>query len=154
MYRSILTALALLLTSSWLSACAQWQELQQIGAPTPQQRAEKLETMLAAAGFKMLAADTPQKQNQLQSLPPLKLSYYVDQKSGKILYWMADPEFCHCLYHGSEQAYQNYQRLKLSERFAQQQQEVAEDSLAAAQMEQMDMAYPFGPFWAEPVLVY
>ncbi len=154
MYRTNPATLALLLISAWLSACTQWQELQQIGAPTPQQRAERLETMLAAAGFKMLAADTSEKQNQLQSLPPLKLSYYIDQKSGKIFYWMADPEFCHCLYHGSEQAYQSYQRLKLNQQFAQQEREVAEDSLAAAQMEQMDMAYPFGPVWAEPVFLY
>jgi hypothetical protein len=145
---------ALAIAAALLSSCAQWQELQQIGEPTPEQRAEKLETMLSAAGFNMLAADTPAKQQQVQSLPPRKVSYYVDQKSGKIFYWMADPEFCHCLYHGSDQAYQNYQRIKLQEKFAQKEQQTAQDSLAAAQMEQMDMAYPFGPFWAEPVFVY
>jgi hypothetical protein len=112
-----------------------------------------MESMLSAAGFQMLAADSPEKRQQLESLPPMKLSYYIG-KNGRIYYWMADPNFCRCLYHGNEQAYQNYQRLKLQQQFERKQQEIAEDSLAAAQMEQMEMMNPFGFAWYEPVFAY
>jgi len=39
--------------------------------------AEQTDRLLAAAGFKMLLADTPQKEEMLNALPPLKLQYRV-----------------------------------------------------------------------------
>ncbi|MGB6090464.1 MAG: hypothetical protein WBG26_13265, partial [Candidatus Binataceae bacterium] len=75
---SIVFILALL-----LGGCA---ALSQSEKPTPQQQSQQLEPMLAAAGFAMLPADTPQRQEQLSTLPPLTVSYYVGRK-GKLHYW-------------------------------------------------------------------
>ncbi|MGA8644552.1 MAG: hypothetical protein WB650_21810, partial [Candidatus Binatus sp.] len=61
--------------------------------PTPEQQAEQLEPMLAAAGFRMLPADTPERQQQLESLLPLQVLYYVG-KTGTLHYYMADPSYC------------------------------------------------------------
>ncbi len=38
--------------------------------PTPAQQAEQLEPMLSAAGFRMLPADTPERQQQLRIAGP------------------------------------------------------------------------------------
>ena len=82
--------------------------------PTPEQQAEQLEPMLSAAGFRMLPADTPERQKQLESLLPLQVLYYVG-KTGTLHYYMADPFYCKCMYVGSEENYQKYERLKLNQ---------------------------------------
>ena len=41
--------------------------------------------MLSAAGFRMLPADTPQRQQQLSSLLPMQVNYYVG-KTGNLHY--------------------------------------------------------------------
>ena len=51
--------------------------------------------MLSAAGFRMLPADTPERQQQLASLVPLDVNYYVG-KTGTLLDYMADPDYCKC----------------------------------------------------------
>ncbi len=84
--------------------------------PTPEQQAEQLEPMLAAAGFRMLPADTPERQQQLASLLPMQVLYYVG-KTGKLHYYMADPSYCKCMYIGSEENYQQYEKMKLNQQF-------------------------------------
>ena len=84
---------------------------------TPQQRAERIEPMLAAAGFHMLPADTPERIAETQRLTPLKLRYYID--NGKPRYWFNDPVNCHCVYVGGEKNYQQYERIRLSQQAAQ-----------------------------------
>src|SRR5208337_1816854 len=84
--------------------------------PTPEQQAEQIEPMLSAAGFRMLPANTPERQKHLESLLPLKVQYHVG-KAGKLHYWMADPYHCNCLYIGTEEDYQNYEKIKLNEQF-------------------------------------
>ncbi len=114
--------------------------------PTPEQQAEQLEPMLSAAGFRMLPADTPQRQQQLQSLAPLQVSYYVG-KTGNLHYYMADPDYCKCMYIGSEQDYQKYEKLKLNEQFQAKEGEISRQNLEAQQMEEMDMqAEMFNPY--------
>ncbi len=83
--------------------------------PTPAQSAQNLEPMLEAAGFIKLAADTPEREQRLASMEPLKLNYFVG-KTGKLHYWFADPEVCHCLFHGDDQAYQRYEQMKAENR--------------------------------------
>ncbi len=104
--------------------------------------------MLAAAGFAMLPADTAQRKQQLSTLPPLTLSYYVGH-TGKMHYWMADPQFCNCLYLGSEEAYQKYERMRTRQHLAEQEHRAAEESLEAASEEQMslqsEMLNPYAP---------
>jgi hypothetical protein len=113
-----------------------------LGKPTPQEaahaRAQDLEPMLTAAGFVMLPANTPARRARLESLPPLKLSYYVG-RTGKLHYWMADPEFCNCMYVGSEMAYQRYDQMRLNEKWQQREARISENQMEAAQEEQMDM---------------
>jgi len=115
--------------------------------PTPEQQAGQLEPMLAAAGFRMLPADTPQRQQQLQTLVPFDVNYYVG-KTGNLHYYMADPSFCKCMYIGNEENYQQFEKLKLNQQFQSQQGEISRENLEAQQMEVMDeqeeMFNPYG----------
>ncbi len=106
--------------------------------PTPEQQAAQLEPMLSAAGFTMLPADTPERQEKLGTLLPLQVQYYIGKK-GKLHYWMADPYYCKCMYLGSEQAYQQYEKEKLNQQFQEQEGEISRENLEARQMEEMDM---------------
>ncbi len=106
--------------------------------PTPQQQAEQIEPMLSAAGFRMLPADTPERQKQLDSLLPLQVQYYIG-KTGNLHYWMADPDYCKCMYIGTEEAYLKYEKLKLDEQFQEKEGEISQRELEAQQMEDMDM---------------
>ncbi len=67
------------------------------------------EQVLAAAGFKMKPADTPEKHHNLLLLPQHQVIYH--EREGKVVYLFADATTCHCLYVGSEKAYYRYQRL-------------------------------------------
>ena len=106
--------------------------------PTPEQQAEQIEPMLSAAGFRMLPADTPERQKQLESLLPLQVLYYVG-KTGNLHYYMADPFYCKCMYIGTEEAYQKYEQEKLNEQLASKEGEISQQNLEAQQMEQMDL---------------
>jgi len=106
--------------------------------PTPQQQAEQIEPMLSAAGFRMLPADTLERQQQLDSLLPLQVQYYIG-KTGNLHYWMADPDYCKCMYIGAEEAYQKYEKLKLDEQFQAKEGEISQRNLEAQQLEEMDM---------------
>ena len=115
--------------------------------PTPEQQAEQLEPMLAAAGFRMLPADTPERQQQLESLLPLQVLYYVG-KTGTLHYYMADPSYCKCMYVGSEENYQQYEKMKLNQQLQAKEGEISRENLEAIQMEDMDeqeeMFNPYG----------
>lgn len=106
-----------------------------------QERARDKENMLAAAGFQMKPADTPNRVAHLQTLTPLKLLPYT-RSDGKLLYVYADPKGCNCLYVGDETAYQRFRAL-------QQQQKVAQEQMVTAQMN-ADAAMNWGlwgPYW-------
>ena len=111
---------------------------------TPQQRAERIEPMLAAAGFHMLPADTPERVAETQRLTPLKVRYFID--NGKPRYWFNDPVNCHCVYVGSEKNYQQYEQIRLSQQAARQEAEAAQMNEEAAEQEQMNMMMWPGPF--------
>ncbi len=122
--------------------------------PTPEQQAEQIEPMLSAAGFRMLPADTPERQKRLDSLLPLKVQYHVG-KTGELHYWMADPYHCNCLYIGTEEDYQKYENLKLNEQFQAKEGEISQQTLVAQQMQEMDMQEemfnPYGMGFAGPM---
>jgi uncharacterized membrane protein YgcG len=107
---------------------------------TPQQQAQELEPMLEAAGFRELPAATSDQATKLKTLPPLKLGYY-DDKNGAKHYWMADPDYCKCLFHGDEAAYQRYENIKLENQVAER------DRHAVEMQQQQQMMGPpgFGP---------
>ena len=133
MSRTLLSGVCMMFAVA-LGACSLFQE-------SPQQRAQRIEPMLSAAGFHMQPADNEQKRSAIQSLPPLKMRYYT--KGGQLTYWFADPDYCQCVYTGNEAAYQRYQNLKIQNQMAQQAEMTAEANEEAA--EEMSMPSPF--FW-------
>jgi hypothetical protein len=101
------------------------------------------EQLLAASGFKMKPADTPEKLANLQTHPQRQLVSRV--KDGRTIYSYADASTCKCLYVGGEKAYQRYQKLAVEK-------QIAADRLRAAQMNQeMEMDWgmwgPWGYDW-------
>ena len=82
------------------------------------------EQVLAAAGFQVKPADTPEKLAHLQLLTPRKVVRYT--RDGQPQYVYADPETCKCLYVGDEQGYQKYQELSLKK-------QIADEQMSAAQ---------------------
>ncbi len=92
---------------------------------TPQERVEHKEDNLAAAGFVVRPANTPERQDMLSRLPPHR---FVQRVHGDtVTYVYADPLVCDCLYVGSQQAYGQYM-LHL------QQQRLADQQAATAQL--------------------
>ena len=75
-----------------------------------------IEQMLAAAGFEMKVADTPEKAADLRTLPMRKMT--VRRQGAASYYIFADPDVCNCLYVGTETQYQEYQRLLLKKELA------------------------------------
>lgn len=71
--------------------------------------ARDMEYQLHAAGFKVMLADTNEKQNLLKRLPSGTVSRYP---AGSTVYYMyPDPVVCSCLYVGRETEFRNLQRL-------------------------------------------
>ena len=105
-----------------------------------QDEAQKTDALLAAAGFKVRPADTPEKLAHLKAMQPLKVS--MRTKDGRVIYSYADPYSCQCVYVGGPEEYAQYQRLALK-------QQVADERLEAAEMandEEMDWGM-WGPYW-------
>jgi hypothetical protein len=88
------------------------------------QEAIKTERVLAAAGFQMKLADSPEKLAHLATLPQRNLA--PRQKDGETWYVYADASACKCLYAGPEEAYQRYQKLALQQRISRQNEQAAE----------------------------
>ncbi|MBC8420640.1 MAG: hypothetical protein KJ573_07745 [Proteobacteria bacterium] len=97
-----------------LSGCAALQN----------QKAIETERLLAASGFQMRSADTPQKLDHLKSMTQRKL--VLHQHEGKIYYVYADATSCQCLYVGNEKAYGRYQEYALQKNIADEQRRAAE----------------------------
>jgi hypothetical protein len=74
------------------------------------------ENQLAAAGFVMKPANTPERQTMLGRLPAHR--FLLRQNGGSTHYVYADPLVCDCLYVGTQQAYQQYRMNLLSQHLA------------------------------------
>jgi hypothetical protein len=85
------------------------------------QQVESKEQLMSAAGFQMKAADTPQKQAHIQTLPQHALLAYPYK--GKVVYVYRD---VNTLYMGDQGAYQRYQRLAVEKQIAREQLQAAE----------------------------
>lgn len=112
---------------------------------TPTQRAQRIEPMLAAAGFHVHPADTPARIQNLQTMTPLKVSFAP--KDGKMRYWFADPVYCQCLYVGNQETYDRYQQIRLQQKLVEEQQETAQINQSAAMQEQMNFGMWNDPFF-------
>ena len=89
----VLTPIAL---SGLLCACALMQS----------EKVNNTEKLLAAAGFKMILANTPEKMDHLKTLSQYKLVPQV--KDGVTHYIYADAANCRCFYWGQEDTYQAF----------------------------------------------
>lgn len=106
------------------------------------QQAREMDGMLAAAGFQVRPANTPEKLQQLKSLTPRAL---VQMQRDGAPYWVvADPTVCQCLYVGDQAAYQRYEQLKLRKEYADEQLMTAEMNADAAM--NWSMWGPWGPW--------
>jgi hypothetical protein len=104
---------------------------------TAQEQAREIEPMLDTAGFQSLHASNPEQENRLKALPAMKLGYYLDQH-GAANYWLADPDYCGCLFHGDEAAYERYRLLKKDN-------QTAENDRQALQAQRHQPFGPWGP---------
>jgi hypothetical protein len=95
------------------------------------------EDMLAAAGFTLVPANTPQRQAALSMLPPHK---FVRQlRNNVVIYTYADPTICDCLYVGNQAVYDRYR----SNVF---QKQIADEQAFTAQVNEMNWD-AWGPGW-------
>jgi hypothetical protein len=107
--RAISSALCgMLLGIAALSACE-----------TQQQRVTEREDNLAAAGFIIRPANTPERQAMLTRLPPHQ--FVMRQNGDTIHYVYADPLVCGCLYVGTQHAYDRYKANQLQKNLADEQ---------------------------------
>jgi hypothetical protein len=92
---------------------------------TQQQRVTEREDNLAAAGFIIKPANTPERQAMLTRLPA---NHFVMRQNGDTIHYVyADPLVCGCLYVGTQQAYNQYKANQL-------QQHLADEQAMSAQM--------------------
>ena len=126
--------IGILLSGSLLYSCA---------AIEAQNIADK-EQMLAAAGFAMKIADTPDKLAHLQQQAQHKITAYT--KGGETYFVYADATDCECLYVGDNSAYAKFQELQVQQNIASEQQMTAEmNQNAAMNWEMGGMGY--GGMW-------
>jgi hypothetical protein len=112
----------------------------------PQQKIAGKEDMMTAAGFKFVAANTPQRQAAFKQLPPHKFSRQI--KDGRVFYVYPDPTVCVCLYVGDQKAYATYRQNVFQQNLAD------EQAMTANEMAMNDWdwgpwgGYPGGWFYA------
>ena len=82
------------------------------------------ENLLSAAGFRIVIANSPQRQEQLKALPPDKVT--LVQRNGRNYYVYADPAN-NQVFVGTPSQYHKYQQLRLASNLAQ-------DELQTAQL--------------------
>ena len=70
---------------------------------------QKTTSLLTDAGFRIVAANTPDKIQALNSLPPNKISRVV--RDGNTYFVYPDTKECRCLRVGREEQYERYRRL-------------------------------------------
>ena len=106
-------ALSLLLLVTAIAGCAAIQG----------EEAKSTDEMLAAAGFIIVSADTPEKEKMLDTLTPNKIQFSV--RDNKPLYVYADPYNCRCIWTGDQAAYDRYQRMVYESNLVNEEEEAA-----------------------------
>jgi hypothetical protein len=111
------TVVALLLAAQGISGCRT-------------QVIQEKEDSLAAAGFILRPANTPERIAMLKRLPP---NHFVRREHGDVVHYVyADPIVCSCLYVGTQQAYSQYLRDRQQQQIVDQQQLAAQEYSDAA----------------------
>jgi len=125
--KSVIAVLSILAFCLSMSSCAMVQK----------SNVQQTENLLTAAGFKMYAADTPEKLAHLQTKPQHEM--IMHEKNGKIFYTYADAEYSKTMYVGDVKAYQKYQKMRFEKNLAAQKAQTAEE------LDEMQSWYMFGP---------
>ena len=81
------------------------------------QQAARAQQLLAAAGFELQMADTPERLATLQSVVPQRKVFSVAAADGPRFVY-ADAEYCQCAYAGDQLAHARYQRMMIKQRLA------------------------------------
>jgi hypothetical protein len=81
------------------------------------EQAQDTEQVLAAAGFHMKEATTPQQLANLQAMTQRKI--VIHDQNGQPRYVYADAEGCKCVYVGGEKNYDEFQKLSVKQEMAQ-----------------------------------
>ena len=87
-----------------------------IGCASEQQQVSQKEDLLAAAGFQVRVADTPQRLAAMRGLLPNKFVTRV--VNGSPIYQYADPLVCKCVYFGTQQNWDAYRQEMFAQRIA------------------------------------
>jgi hypothetical protein len=95
------------------------------------------ESLLSAAGFRVKTPQTPKQQQIYAALPPYQVERATVQ--GKGVFYVYKDEKAGVAYVGREQEYQRYQQLAI-------QQQIAQNQIAAAEMEQQAALDWYGGF--------
>ncbi len=98
-------------------------------AATQTKQAIETEQILAASGFQIRLAGTPEKTAHLNTLTQRK--FVPHDRDGSVHYVYADAASCKCSYVGTEKAYQRYQKLALQKKIADEQRKAAQLNLNA-----------------------
>jgi hypothetical protein len=94
------------------------------GCQSLSQRVMDKEDLLAAAGFNVQPANTPQRLASLRTLPANK--FVPMSKDDRVEYVYADPVVCNCLYIGDQSAFNAYKREVFTREIVNEQQLTAE----------------------------
>jgi len=86
------------------------------GCASPQQQVTQKEDLLAAAGFQVRVADTPQRLAAMRRLPANKFVTRV--VNGAPIYQYADPLVCKCVCFGNQQNWDAYRQEMFAQRIA------------------------------------
>ena len=103
------------------------------------------EDMLAAAGFSLRPADTPDRVASLKGLPPHK--FVSNVHNGRVTYVYADPTICGCLSVGDQAAYGRYQKMVFDKKIADERQMAAQLDENAAMNWSLGPWGPWPPYW-------
>jgi hypothetical protein len=87
------------------------------------EEAQSTEQLLAAAGFHMKEATTPEQVANLEAMT--QRTVVIHEQDGQPRYVYADAQGCKCVYVGDERNYDEFQRLSVK-------QEIAEENLDAS----------------------
>ena len=121
------TLLPLALAAAFLTGCAAIQQAEK----------NSTEQLLSAAGFKVLPADTPQKQAKLAELTPNKIARQI---RGNNVYYLFPDDQNQFVMVGDQAAYSKYQNLVV-------QQQISDQNMMAAQMETMPGMWGGWGYW-------
>ncbi len=90
---------------------------------TQQEQVAQREDYLAAAGFAVQPANTPEREQMLRRLPPFR--FVLRARGDAVHYVYADPLVCGCLYVGTQAQYNLYKRDRMQRQMLDEQQMTA-----------------------------